>query len=178
MPFWIQTSSPTPVNATGVTDEDLSEAIETCFPMETERAFICWDGVNMPLCYKYDVSVIIDAVVPMLQVLLAREEGVARVVLGSDTFDGQWLLEWDKEDLTITPTWESVSVITPMVRENCKKLEMRKDLFLAEWKGLLRKVIDGIRASGVRIRAEDEFAELLRLESAIDGMGRLYRGSE
>src|SRR5258705_95085 len=102
MRFWIQAGNPRHFPILGKDVSDLSEAIEEIFPMETEDAIIVWNQSLIPISYKYDLSVMIDDVLPMLARLLDRTSGSDQVNFGSDTFQTDWSLNWTEGDLSIS----------------------------------------------------------------------------
>jgi hypothetical protein len=53
-------------------DEHIGDAIQTVFPMWTEDAYLVWNGVHVPISYKYTLSFLIQDVVTMLERFVAR----------------------------------------------------------------------------------------------------------
>ena len=55
MNFYIQASNPRALKPSFI-EENLSAAIESVFPMNTENAILFWNHIAIPLSYKYDIS--------------------------------------------------------------------------------------------------------------------------
>ncbi|BAY41833.1 hypothetical protein NIES2111_62290 (plasmid) [Nostoc sp. NIES-2111] len=74
MSFYIQVSNPIFLYSPSEIVSDLAEAIQVIYPMETEKAFIIWNHTYIPLSYKYNLSVIIDDILPMLSDLTSQKK--------------------------------------------------------------------------------------------------------
>jgi hypothetical protein len=92
MSFGIQVGNPKILSAEGIICSDLRGAIEEIFPLHTERALLVWNHIYIPICYKYDLSILIDDIIPLLTFLLEHEEGEYRVNWGSNTFHSDWII--------------------------------------------------------------------------------------
>lgn len=60
MDFFIQVSKPICLNKFDKKDKTLSDAMETIFPLLTEKAIIMWNHIPILLSYKYDISFMLD----------------------------------------------------------------------------------------------------------------------
>ena len=57
--FALKTGVPAVVAARDESDTTLSDAMQTVFPLDA-RAFLEWNGLMLPLSYKYDISVMLE----------------------------------------------------------------------------------------------------------------------
>ncbi|MGB0384888.1 MAG: hypothetical protein ACPGWR_08710 [Ardenticatenaceae bacterium] len=151
--------------------EDLSEAIESIFPMDTKDAFLVWNGAYIPINYKYDLSVLIDDLLPLLSEILNENSGSYEVEWGSDTFSADWTLDWDEERITIMAQWHEVLADIESLRNN-SKIEMDLNNFLYEWQGLLRKVIDALKLVDIELIDNESLDTLKWVESSIPKQSR------
>jgi hypothetical protein len=88
-----------------------------------------------------------------------------------------WNLEWADGCVKIASQWDSVSGAYQTLLNSRSKIEMEKDAFLWEWKALLRKIIEAIDKSGIKIANQAELDSLRRIEAAIAKQGYLYATS-
>ena len=133
MNFHIQVSNPLFLSSSSEIVSDLAEAIQVVFPIDTEDAFIVWNYTYIPLGYKYDLSVIIDDLLPMLSDLITQKEGSYRACFGSDTFNAEWNLEWYDEKLYIAAKWNNLAGnLVNMTSSSCSSLETKINIFLSE----------------------------------------------
>jgi hypothetical protein len=177
--FCIQVSSPRlvsePPNESEI--DTLSDAIEALYLLETERAYISWNWINVPLSYKYDVSVIVDDVVSMLSGLLSSDTGECAVTWPSSVFHATWDLRWRGDELTIRSHWEAVSGggrIEALLNAH-SDLKVSRPEFLGEWASLLAAVVDGLSSRYLPKSVTEELDEARRVLSRIALRGVLYR---
>jgi hypothetical protein len=140
MEFLIQANNPRPSNLVSPDDSSLGEAIETIFPLHTDFVLLGWNNVYVPLTYKYDISVIINDIIAMLNSIVARDEGSITVFWPSNTFRTRWILTWTATELAITTAWESVIGGTESMLNKVPSLNIDKQTFLSEWKPLLQSI--------------------------------------
>lgn len=181
MSFWIQASAPAITHRFEATDASLDEAIETAFPLRTERALMGWHNIVITLSYKYDVSVIVGDVIEMLKQLLSKESGQHLVEWPSSSFASRWSLAWDGDSLVIEAVWRDVSGGHIEALQRTGNLNTTKMAFLAEWKMLLLKVVASLQACGYRRGGLDGLEELADICDRLPAMGILYQsesGSE
>ena len=157
--------------------EYLYQAIETIFPDDTEKAYLLWNLVPVRIDYKYDLYILIDDIPPLLNALLNSDRGSHRVGWGSSSFNAEWNIEWADGIVKIGSQWNSIAGAYEALLNSRSQLEMEKDVFLSEWKALLRKIIEAIDKSVIAIANQAELDSLRRLESAIPKLGRFYRSS-
>ena len=160
--FYIDIGKPIHRCIKGAFEDDLSDAIQAAFPMETEDAHIIWCGTPVALSYKYDVSVIMEDVICMLEQCSKENAGCIQVNFGSSTFNANWKLRIEVDSVLVTAQWNSVA-------NNCEdSLNMNPSIlvgrkfFLDQWFHLLRCAIDGVQAAGIRL-ADDSLLVRARL---------------
>ncbi len=176
MDFCVQVCNPVFLYSPGETASDLSEAIQTIFPMNTEKAIIVWNNTYIPICYKYDISVIVDDLLPMFSNLLERDKGYHQTSFGSNTFNAKWNLSWSNGNLSILANWNSVTGnLDDLLSSNCSKLETTVNGFLGEWKELLRRISTSIDKSEISIIDSDNYELMINIENSIKMCGYLYQ---
>ena len=176
MPFWIQVGNPTTVSSPAFRkDTDLPEALQAMFPMETEDAIVAWNHVLIPVSYKYDLSVILEDVLELLNRLVGKRRDSFSISFGSDTFQTKWQVTQVSADLRIESHWSGVSgSIEPLLNQR-SLLEIPVTEFLSEWKELLRMVLDCCQRSGLSEMDCQGIRALHQMVRQIPGNGRLYR---
>ncbi|MBA4156984.1 MAG: hypothetical protein H0X65_05860 [Gemmatimonadetes bacterium] len=148
------------------------------FPEATEDAIMIWNWVPIRINYNCDLSVIIEDLLLMLDVLLRSGHGSNTTFFGANTFRAEWTLDWANGALRIDARWESVAGSYENLLNSRHTLEVRKDQFLSEWKSLLQKVMEAIDTSGIRVAEQEQVVLLRRVEAAIPEYGRIYRSQE
>ena len=58
--FYIQANNPRVLKEHDLEDKNISDAMETIFPLYTESAVMMWNHICVPLSYKYDISYMMD----------------------------------------------------------------------------------------------------------------------
>ncbi len=152
MHFSIQAGKPKFQISNGITAEDLSEAIQIIFPMETDDASINWNGTFISMSYKYDLSVMIDDLLPLLLSVQVSDEGQYRVHFGSNTFNTEWQISWKSDELLLNAHWEENFEDLNLVEKNCSRLKISRTTFLKEWNGVLENLRQSVESSGVSIK--------------------------
>lgn len=168
--FYVQASQPRCVDAQD-SESTLTAAIERAYPLETEDAYLNWHGVRIALSYKYDISVIVEDVIEMLESLNAPT-GELAIAWPSNTFRTDWVLRWSRAQLHCAATWECVAGGVETLLNQARPLEMPVRDFVAEWGELARQVERDLRAVGY-----DETLPGLNRLAALAGVerGYLYR---
>lgn len=164
--FSIQVGNPIVLLKPDVACEDLRDAIEEIFPMETEEALLVWSGIPILLSYKYDICILIDDLLPMLEILLRNRSGQYSICFPSNTFRVDWALQWQDGLLTIDSAWHEVNGDKSLLNEN-SQLNIGLPSFLAEWKSLLQKIISSLELSQVKIVNHEEFTLLRQITDDI-----------
>jgi hypothetical protein len=173
--FLIQASNPRPLRAHDPDDESLSDAIQTVFPLDSEWAFLVWNGVYVPLSYKYDLSLMVDDIVWMLEEMLLRTTGNRVINWPSNTFSATWEMTWNEGVVKVSARWDCVLGGVEALLRGRPTISVRKSEFIAEWKTPLMIVEQTLRLAGY---ATDQVPSLMRLSAIIAKLpekGVLYR---
>ena len=144
--------------------------------METEDAIIVWNHIYIPLSYKYDLSIMIDDILPMCLSLLERDEGNQEICWASNSFNAVWKLSWFSGKLNVSAEWNSIVGDIDSVATNCNVLNITVDQFLGEWKGLLVKLLEAIKSSRITLKDRGNYILLEDLLQRIKIHGYLYQG--
>jgi hypothetical protein len=174
MSFYIQASNPTFYSPTESYDDSLKEVIEAIFPYEAEYAFIVWNGFPISLRYKYDVGMIINDVLSIINLLLFSEVQVCQVKLDCFAFSTLWQMKWSDDSLTIASEWFRTSGKYEDWLNKYNQIEIKKSTFIAEWKMLLQVVIKAIEETNRKVDYKS-LRNLYKTESEITRFGRKYQ---
>lgn len=166
--FTIQASAPRVVREFDPGDTNLSDAIQTVFPLETECAILVWNWVYVPLSYKYDFSMMIDDIIGLLDAILIEPSGRRTVQWPSNTFACTWRVEWDTHLTTVEADWVSVIGNTEAMLAAAPKIVVESSGFVEEWKRPLEVIRDGLTSAGYT----SELPGLDRLTATIRKIGR------
>ncbi len=175
MTFFIQASSPIVGSDVQATEDDLREAIEDVFVIDTEDAIMNWNGVSIALSYKYDISVIVDDLIDMLLAVKSSGFGEHQVNWPSNTFHATWRIAWDERELRCAATWYSISGGVEDLLERTGGIRLTREEFLAEWKVLLERVVAGLKEVGYCPKSVAGLDQLEQLIIQLARPGRLYR---
>jgi hypothetical protein len=175
MTFHIQLSNP--VTSSYIEDdnvESLGEVIEDLFQLDTEDAFICWNGISIALSYKYDISVIISDILDMLKEITSSSSGNITVNWPSNTFRAEWDIAWVDDELTCKSNWKSVSGSIESILNQHSVVTTTTTNFINEWGSLLNYLANCLTRAGVKIEHLEEAKVLAKLQPKILKSGRLY----
>lgn len=178
MYFEIQISNPSIRDRSHEERENLSSALLAIFPEVTEDAIMIWNWVPVRISYNFDLSVMIEDVLLMLNEILNSDHGSMVTFFGANTFTVEWSLSWVEEKIDISAKWESVAGCYEDLLNSRNVLKFNKDQFLSEWKTILKKIIIAVETSGIKIADEKEVALLYGIEAAIPNVGHLYEGMD
>jgi len=156
-------------------DQSLSDAIQTVFPLEAEYALIVWNWVYIPLSYKYDVSMMVEDLIGLIDVMSSTSTGKRVIHWPSNTFSATWNVEWGNETTTIDAQWHSVLGETEPMLSLRPRMVMSTVEFICEWRRLLETVAEALRNAAYR---SEQIAGLRQLEELIEKIyrnGILYR---
>lgn len=175
--FIIQSSNPRTETACDHDDASLSDAIQTVFPMDTERMLMVWNGIYVPLGYKYDISLMVDDILDLCGDMIAAKEGHRRVCWPSNSFAAVWDIRWGSDMVTVESQWNRVVGGTEamLAARSCIFIPQRD--FLAEWKLPLEIVGDALRKAGYTQEQIPRLPVLHDVITRLPGYGHLYRGS-
>jgi hypothetical protein len=175
MDFWIQAGTPRSSGRHDPAASGLDEVIETVFPLETEDALIVWKATPVPLSYKYDLSVMMEDLLDLLDSLLGESSGEYSLTWPSNTFRAEWKVRWEDQRLTIEADWQSVVGGTEQVLNAAGRLDVSVKQFVAEWKRPLELIEDAIRSCGYSVDVLPDIERIQRVVRKIPGSGYLYR---
>lgn len=175
MNFAIQTGNPI-ANYSKLKEYTFKDAAENIFILNTENAIMYWNGICIPLDYKYTIGDILNSILEMLESLLDNDEGDKRILFFESNFLTTWQLSWNKNQLTIISYWNSVpnaKVIVDILEKN-NKIIIDKSLFIAEWKVLLITFKNNLLKFYAHAKEVEGFDKLESIEQRIKHKGCLY----
>lgn len=170
--FFIQASSPKYLCESVEIPESLGEAVEYSFPMLTESMFMTWKGHQIHLSYKYDLSVIIEDLLELIDEL-QLPTGEQEVFWGSDTFNGCWKLRWKDGQLKVQADWRDVGA--GLEKLLATELAIPVGHFVAEWKRPLGIVYSALKAAEYTVEQLPGLQTLKDVYEALPHEGVLYR---
>ncbi|RKZ45145.1 MAG: hypothetical protein DRR16_29395 [Candidatus Parabeggiatoa sp. nov. 3] len=134
-----------------------------------------WNGVYIPLGYKYDLSVMMEDILVMLEKLGKSSSGMHKVHWPSNTFSSIWNLQWEENHLEIDTKWFSLVGYTEALLLQRSVLKIDKNSFTQEWKRLLGNILLALEECGYRSVMLPGMKRLERQHNIISGEGILYR---
>jgi hypothetical protein len=173
--FVIQASNPRALRQFDPNDASLSDAVQTVFPLETEYALMIWNWVYIPLSYKYDLSLMADDSVALVEEMTSEERGRRVIQWPSNTFAATWKVEWGDGKATVDAVWDSVLGDTEAQLKAKPTIVVPTVDFVSEWRRPLEVIAAALEGAGYTARA---LHGLARMKAAIDrtgGGGILYR---
>jgi len=174
--FYIQAGSPRVKIETPVTEEQLRDAIETVFPLDTERCYLIWPTTPVTpiiLCYKYDWPALIEDVLELLELMRNNPNGHFATNFFSDTFTARWDCTWTESGLIIRPEWGFVLGDLAALRGQ-DSIKLDRDAFDAEWKAPLERILNAVSHPLVAIQNQKDVARLRDVVRSIPAFGYLY----
>jgi hypothetical protein len=145
-------------------DTSLGEALESCFPCLLDGARLHWNGVPVPLSYKYDLSIIVHDVVDLVQWLRTGTQGSLSICWPSNTFRTDWQLAVAGGRVQITAYWESVSAQDGPLEDALNAapvVEADQAAFMALWAALLRLAHQRLIETGYTLEELEDYGSLL-----------------
>lgn len=173
--FAVQASNPRFLTAFDADDQSLSDAIQTVFPLETEYALIVWNWIYVPLSYKYDISMMADDLVNLIELMLSHESGKQTIQWPSNTFAATWSIEWNNETTTVTAEWDCVLGETESVLATKPIILLPTANFISEWKRLLETIVEALTAAGYTPEQLVGMRLLNEVVKRVSHYGILYR---
>ena len=174
MIFAIQVSHPATQPPDPPEAEDLAQAIQAIYPMDTEDLILVWNHVPIRLSYKYDVSILIDDLLSLLTAVLGATDGEYTVHWGSDTFNAVWKLRWGNGKMHIESNWQSALGNYEGLLNSHPTLDVGYEDFIAEWKMLLEQLQADVASAQVEITDSTSLNKLQAIDSSIPRYGQLY----
>ncbi|KAK1182290.1 hypothetical protein B7755_031675 [Streptomyces sp. NBS 14/10] len=151
--FYIQSGCPEVLKVE--TADDMADAVGQLYPLETEHAVLVWNRIPVLLEYRYDIPVLLDDLVPLLEEIQRAEFSETRVYWGSDTFSTEWQIRRDGELLRIDSRWMAVSGSYESLLNGRSQLTVEIRSFVAEWLKVLRRIAYDLGAQSVRLEDHD-----------------------
>ncbi|MGW3562349.1 hypothetical protein ACWDSL_00320 [Streptomyces sp. NPDC000941] len=152
MSFYIQSGCPEVLKVE--TADDMADAVGQLYPLETEHAVLVWNWIPVLLEYRYDIPVLLDDLVPLLEEIQRAEFSETRVYWGSDTFSTEWQIRREGELLRIDSRWMAVSGSYESLLNDRSQLTVEIRSFVAEWLKVLRRIAYDLGAQP-SVRLED-----------------------
>jgi hypothetical protein len=172
--FAVQASNPRSLVAFDAEDQSLSDAIQTVFPLEAEYALIVWNWIYIPLNYKYDVSLIVDDLIELVEAISMNSNGKRVIMFPSNTFSATWDIEWNTETITIDAEWHSVLGNTEAMLALRPKVVVATTDFICEWKCLLETVAKALNNADYRCEGVAGLRRLQDIIGKLHSHGILY----
>jgi hypothetical protein len=173
--FYVQASNPRSLRVFDEADTLIEEAMQSVFPMWTEDAYMVWDGVRVPLGYKYTLSLMLSDVLTILERLMQHKSGSMTSHWPVQEFAAIWHLRWHEAELEIQAEWNTAPCGLQALLAAHPTLIVDKAAFISEWKQILGVVLEALTQAGYR---EDRLVDLARLREVhaqIHEYGVLYR---
>lgn len=172
--FYIQASNPDMIRECDPADESLSDALQAVFASNTERLIMIWNGIFIPLSYKYDISLMVDDILVLCSEMLAAESGSQRIGWPSSTFTVVWDVEWSGATVSVNGLWNCVIGGTEAQLARKPGILMPRVEFLSEWKRPLEIVLNALREAGYTERQIRGFGGLVDVVSRLPQRSELY----
>src|SRR5438067_2089483 len=151
--FVIQASNPRALVCFDADDASLSDAIQTVFPLEAEYALLTWNWIYVPLSYKYDLSLMVDDIIALVEAMTSEEGGHKSIRWPSNTFAATWNIDWKGGEATITATWECVIGSTEGLLNSRPIVVVGFRDFVREWRRPLEVVTSALESAGYTAQA-------------------------
>ena len=145
-------------------DTSLGEALESCFPNMMNGARLHWNGVPVPLSYKYDLSIIVHDVVDLVRQLRTRTQGSFSICWPSNTFQASWLVEIAAGRVRVTASWYSVSAQEGPLEDALNAapvVEAKQAAFMAQWAALLHLAHQCLNETGYTLEELEDYGPFL-----------------
>lgn len=175
--FVIQAGNPRTLQQFDADDESVADALQTVFPLQAEDALLNWNGIFVPLSYKYDVSLMIEDAVALVREVLHHSSGQMTVHWPSNTFAATWRVSWTREVVKIDADWMQVVGGTEALLRAKPAVAVAKADFVAEWKKLFETTIVALDRSGYSVTTLRGLDLLRDVAEELPSYGALYRSS-
>jgi hypothetical protein len=173
--FYIQHSCPSIIKSTKNQFAELNEAIQHVFPMDTEMAFLFWNGHYIAMSYKYDISVCIDDIILCLDKINSGKSEKIFLTFGSDTFNAIWEINCNNGSLYITAQWDYVRGLEKYI-DNKTTIKTTSQDFTSEWIGILQIIDQALIKNNITLSDEQHLIVKMREIIASNNVkGEIYR---
>lgn len=138
-------TSPVPGNGD---PQSLSDALEDVFSSESGLLVMQWNGLFVPLSYKYDVSWMTRDAIGMVEQLMDGAHEV-EVNFPSSGFNADWRVLVEGDRVVVHAEWRDVvGSLLDLLRDR-SPLTYDRDAFVAEWQNLFSVVQTAIDFAGL-----------------------------
>ena len=155
--FNIDPKNPEPIACLMGDTSNFADAIELAFPMDAEDAVLHWNGIPVPLNYKYDISVIFADVLDILDHCL--EDKKIKTWFASNTFTTNWTVDTKNEMVGIHADWRAVVGKHKSLLKKSPDIIVPKSHFLKQWSALIETAIGGVMPTTIIIKDQQQLKE-------------------
>lgn len=156
----IQLNNPTILSRNEEESMNLEDAIEFVFPLETENLILVWNNINIPLTYKYDISLMIYDFMKILQFIEEDENSDLEINWASNTFASIWRFNKIHNYVYIKTEWNNVIGGTVDMLNKQNENTLKTSEFVKEIKKLLQFLKYALEQSGVNLYMIEDFEKL------------------
>lgn len=143
----------------------LSDAVEDVFVSSTNLLVLEWNGVSVPLSFKYDVSwVLLDAIEMVEQMLAARPPTTVAASFPSNSFQVEWEIDLAEDGgVEINAKWNAVGGNVAGLLADRSPLLTTASVFVTEWRHLFAVLVRAIGEARMPVEMIDHYDRLLPL---------------
>ncbi len=158
--FEIQINNPTILSINEEESMSLEDAIECIFPLETENLILIWNNINIPLTYKYDISIMVLDFIKILNFIKDDRSLNLEIHWASNTFASVWNFNKINNSVYIRTEWNNVigGTIEMLNKRNENTFETN------EVEKEIRKLLDylkyALEKSGLNCNMIEDFEKL------------------
>ncbi|MFD7628296.1 hypothetical protein ACFV7Q_20025 [Streptomyces sp. NPDC059851] len=134
---------------------DLADAVAEMYSSESEDAVLVWNQVPVRLTYRYNIAVMLDDLVPLLEEVRRPEFSGAEVFWGSDTFSAEWKLTREGGDLRIRARWHSTLGNHESLLAERGDVVVGAEDFVGEWSKVLWRIVTDVATGSVELADGD-----------------------
>ncbi|MEV4433427.1 hypothetical protein [Streptomyces sp. NPDC049585] len=134
---------------------DMADVIGELYAPEVEAAVLVWNLVPIRLSYGYDVAVMVDDLVPLLEEVQDPGFSATDVFWGPDTFTAEWKLIREGDSLRIRSRWCSVLGGYESLLSERGDVVVGATVFIDEWCKILRRIVADIEAASMELEDDD-----------------------
>ncbi|MFC0598340.1 hypothetical protein [Streptomyces palmae] len=153
MSFWLQSGNPETLKVGPAAD--MADATGQMYPMSTEDAILFWNRIPVRLEYRYDIPVLLDDLVPLLEEVQDPTFSQKLVHWGSDTFSTEWHIARDGDSIRIDSRWHSIHGGYEFLLNDRSRLTVGIESFVAEWLKVLRRITADLAICHVQLEDDD-----------------------
>ena len=166
--FKIYPGNPVLLGNNSLDDDSIGDALQDIFPMDTDDCIIEFNLYKIHLQWKYDISIIFDDIIILLDHILSNNYTELIIHWPSDTFRTDWVIKKDNSNIYIHSQWGNIIGGNVKYLNENNKLKVNEVKFLHEWNKILKKVICALNSSGYPDK--EEFVHVKCLSRYIDSL--------